>query len=115
MCQSGPWGAITVPVEAHSKQRGQPPRMRKSGELKYGQKGQRVPPFYFICTWTVIWHLLLLLKGKITHKLLLLMHLTDRHKMINVEVYLPSMFVCQHTAMDSISFSYLTAIENPLR
>src|SRR6218665_958071 len=28
----------------HSKQRGQPPRMHASGELKHGQKRQRLPP-----------------------------------------------------------------------
>src|SRR6218665_2744823 len=37
-------GTIAVSMEAHSKQRGLPPRMHESGELKYGQKGQRVPP-----------------------------------------------------------------------
>ena len=42
MSRSEPWGAIAVPMEAHSKQRGQPLRMRESGELKYGQMGQRV-------------------------------------------------------------------------
>ena len=31
-------------MEAHSKQRGQLPRMHESGELKYGGKGQRVLP-----------------------------------------------------------------------
>jgi len=39
-------GTIAVSMEAHSKQRGLPcaPRMHESVELKYGQKGQRVPP-----------------------------------------------------------------------
>jgi len=45
MRQSEPWGAITVTMEAHSKQRGLPPRMHEPGKLKYGQKGQRVPSF----------------------------------------------------------------------
>ena len=44
MFQSEPWGAVTVPMEAQSKQRGQPPRIHESGELKHGQKGQRVSP-----------------------------------------------------------------------
>jgi len=30
MCQEEPWGAIEVPMEAHSTQRGQPPRMHRS-------------------------------------------------------------------------------------
>jgi len=45
MRHSEPWGAIAVPMEAHSKQMGQPPRTHEPGELKYGQKGQRVLPF----------------------------------------------------------------------
>src|SRR6218665_905553 len=39
-----PGGAIAVPMEAHSKQRGLPLRMHEPDELKYRQKGQRVPP-----------------------------------------------------------------------
>jgi len=35
MRQIEPWGAIAVPMKAHSKQRGQPPRMHEPGELKY--------------------------------------------------------------------------------
>jgi len=31
MCQSEPCGAIAVPMEVHSKQRGQLPRMHESG------------------------------------------------------------------------------------
>src|SRR6218665_1837536 len=47
MRRSEPWRVIAVPMEANSKQRGQPPRMHESGELKCGQKGQRVhPPFH---------------------------------------------------------------------
>jgi len=47
MRQSEPWVAIAVPMEAHSKQRGQPPRMHVSGELKYGQKDKEYPPFHW--------------------------------------------------------------------
>ena len=48
MRQSEPWGAIAVPMEAHSKQTGQPPRMHDFGELKYGQMGQREDsPFHW--------------------------------------------------------------------
>jgi len=48
MRQSEPWGAIAVQMEAHSKQRSLPLRMHESGRLKYGQKGQRVPPIPLI-------------------------------------------------------------------
>jgi len=48
MRQSEPWGAITVPMEAHSKQRGLPPRMREPDELEYWQKEQRVLPFHWV-------------------------------------------------------------------
>ena len=37
MFASEPWGAIAVPIEVHSKQSGQPPRMHEFGELKFGQ------------------------------------------------------------------------------
>ena len=47
MRQSEPWGAVAMPMEAHSKRRGLSPRMHESGELKYGQKEQRVPPFHW--------------------------------------------------------------------
>src|SRR6218665_470191 len=68
MRQSESWGAIAVPVEAHSKQWGLPLRMHEPGELKYGQNGQRVAlsthstypsiqPFSHSCTihpsWTI--------------------------------------------------------------
>src|SRR6218665_2488791 len=43
MCQSEPWGAIAMAMDANSKQMDQPPRIHESGELKYGLKGQRVP------------------------------------------------------------------------
>ena len=46
MCQSEPSGAIAMPMEVHFKQRGQQPRMHESGELKYGQKEQRVLPLH---------------------------------------------------------------------
>ena len=43
MRQSEPWGAIAVPMEAHSKRRDLPPRMHEpDDELKYGQKGQSI-------------------------------------------------------------------------
>jgi len=42
MSWSEPWGAIAVPMEAHSKQRDQSPRTHESGELKYRQNGQKV-------------------------------------------------------------------------
>ena len=32
-----------MPMESHSKQRGRPPRMHKSGELKYGQRDKEYP------------------------------------------------------------------------
>ena len=41
-----PWGAITVPTEAHSTRKGQPPRMHGSALWEYGQKGQRGPYFH---------------------------------------------------------------------
>jgi len=34
-------------MEAHSKQRGQPPRTHEFGKLKYGQEGQKLPPFHW--------------------------------------------------------------------
>jgi len=46
MCQNEPWGAIAAPTLVHSTRKGQPKRMHGSGELKYGQKGQRGPPFH---------------------------------------------------------------------
>ena len=36
-------GVIAVPMEAHSKQRGQPPRMNESGELNYCQREKEYP------------------------------------------------------------------------
>src|SRR6218665_8862 len=36
------------PMQSHSKQRGQPPRMHEPDELKYEQKGQSVPPVSLI-------------------------------------------------------------------
>src|SRR6218665_12376 len=44
MCQKDPWGAIVVSMEAHSTQRGQPPRMHGSGLWRDEQKKQRVTP-----------------------------------------------------------------------
>src|SRR6218665_2925913 len=38
MCQKETWGAIVAPEEAHSTQRGQPPRMHGPGLWKYEQK-----------------------------------------------------------------------------
>src|SRR6218665_2301989 len=38
MCQKETWGAIVAPKEAHSTQRGQPPRMHGPGLWKYEQK-----------------------------------------------------------------------------
>ena len=45
MRQNEPWGAIAVSAEVHSTWKGQPPRMHGSALWKYGQKGQRRPPF----------------------------------------------------------------------
>jgi len=39
MCRKEPWAAITVPMEAHSTLRDQPPRMHGSALWKSGQKG----------------------------------------------------------------------------
>src|SRR6218665_2060018 len=44
MCRKESCGAIAVPMEAHSTQRGQLPRMHGPGLWKYGQKEQRVTP-----------------------------------------------------------------------
>src|SRR6218665_88547 len=37
MCQKESWGAIVAPKEAHSTQRGQPPRMHGPGLWRYEQ------------------------------------------------------------------------------
>src|SRR6218665_693354 len=42
MCQKESWEAIVAPKEAHSTQRGQPPRMHGPGLWRYEQKEQRV-------------------------------------------------------------------------
>src|SRR6218665_1527369 len=42
MCQKESWGAIFATKEAHSTQRGQPPRMHGPGLWMYEQKEQRV-------------------------------------------------------------------------
>src|SRR6218665_94304 len=42
MCRKESWGAIAVPKEAHSTQRGQPPRMHGPCLWRYEQKEQRV-------------------------------------------------------------------------
>src|SRR6218665_2827167 len=44
MCQKESWGAIVFTKEAHSTQRGQPPRMHGPGLWRYEQKEQRVTP-----------------------------------------------------------------------
>ena len=44
MCQKESWGAIFATQEAHSTQRGQPPRMHGPGLWRYEQKEQRVTP-----------------------------------------------------------------------
>jgi len=44
MCQKEFLGAIVAPKEAHSTQRGQPPRMHGPGWGRYEQKEQRVTP-----------------------------------------------------------------------
>src|SRR6218665_904116 len=44
MCQKESWEAIFATTEAHSTQRGQPPRMHGSGLWMYEQKEQRVTP-----------------------------------------------------------------------
>src|SRR6218665_3114831 len=44
MCQKESWEAIVAPKEAHSTQRGQPPRMHGPGLWRYEQKEQRVTP-----------------------------------------------------------------------
>ena len=44
MCQKESWGAIVATKEAHSTQRGQPPRMHGPGLWRYKQKEQRVTP-----------------------------------------------------------------------
>src|SRR6218665_681236 len=36
MCQQEPWGATAVPMEAHSTQKVQPPRMHVSASCMYG-------------------------------------------------------------------------------
>ena len=46
MCQNEPWGAIAAPTEVHSTRKGQPRRMHWSALWKYGQMGQRSPPFH---------------------------------------------------------------------
>src|SRR6218665_329123 len=40
MCQKESWGAIFATKEAHSTQRGQPPRMHGPGLSRYEQKEQ---------------------------------------------------------------------------
>src|SRR6218665_825975 len=42
MCQKESWGAFVATKEAHSTQRGQPPRMHGPGLWRYDQKEQRV-------------------------------------------------------------------------
>ena len=42
MCRKNSWGAIAVPKEAHSTQRGQPPRMHGPDLWRYERKEQRV-------------------------------------------------------------------------
>ena len=44
MCLKESWGGIFVTKEAHSTQRGQPPRMHGPGLWGYAQKEQRVTP-----------------------------------------------------------------------
>src|SRR6218665_3582164 len=44
MCQKESWGAIFATKEAHSTQRGQPPRMHGPGLWRHQQKEQRVTP-----------------------------------------------------------------------
>src|SRR6218665_2650948 len=44
MCQKESWGTIFATEEAHSTQRGQPPRMHGPGLWRYKQKEQRVTP-----------------------------------------------------------------------
>src|SRR6218665_3612794 len=44
MCQKESWGAIFETKEAHSTQRGQPPRRHGPGLWRYEQKEQRVTP-----------------------------------------------------------------------
>src|SRR6218665_2753781 len=44
MCQKESWGAIFATTEAHSTQRGQPPRMHGPGLWMHEQKEQRVTP-----------------------------------------------------------------------
>ena len=44
MCQKESWGAIFATKEAHSTQKGQPPRMHGPGLWRYEQKEQRVTP-----------------------------------------------------------------------
>ena len=44
MCQKESWGAIVATREAHSTQRGQPPRMHGPGLWRYEQREQRVTP-----------------------------------------------------------------------
>jgi len=50
MCWKEPWGAIAVPMEAHSTERGQPLRMHGPGLCKYGQKEQSVTPLLLSTT-----------------------------------------------------------------
>jgi len=42
MCEKESWGAIFATKEAHSTQRGQPPRMHGPWLWRYEQKKQRV-------------------------------------------------------------------------
>src|SRR6218665_1385732 len=44
MCKKESWGAIFATKEAHSTQRGQPPRMHGPGLWRHEQKEQRVTP-----------------------------------------------------------------------
>src|SRR6218665_2261684 len=44
MCRKESWGANVVPKDAHSTQRGQPPRMHGPGLWRYKQKEERVTP-----------------------------------------------------------------------
>src|SRR6218665_2166303 len=48
MCQKESWGAIFATTEAHSTQRGQPPRMHGPGLWMYERKEQRVTPVLMI-------------------------------------------------------------------
>src|SRR6218665_440272 len=56
MCQKETWGAIVAPKEAHSTQRGQPPRMQGPGLWRYEQKATFVPMSEVNCDlWGLEW------------------------------------------------------------